>query len=83
MARRLNGVLAEAGARAGAGQPVNGIEAAAYEALLTAGFGHVDYVAIRRADDLAPFAAGIVDGPARVLAAAWLGKTRLIDNMAV
>ena len=83
VARRLNGVLAEAGARAGAGQPVNGIEAAAYEALLTAGFGHVDYVAIRRADDLAPFAAGIVEGPARVLAAAWLGKTRLIDNMPV
>ena len=83
VARRLNGVLAEAGARAGAGQPVNGIEAAAREALLTAGFGHVDYVAIRRADDLAPFAEGIVDGPARVLAAAWLGKTRLIDNMAV
>ena len=83
VARRLNGVLAEAGARAGAGQPVNGIEAAAYEALLTAGFGHVDYVAIRRADDLAPFADGIADGPARVLAAAWLGKTRLIDNMAV
>ena len=83
VARRLNGVLAEEGARAGAGQPVNGIEAAAYEALLTAGFGHVDYVAIRRADDLAPFADGIADGPARVLAAAWLGKTRLIDNMAV
>ena len=83
VARRLNGVLAEAGARAGAGQPVNGIEAAAREALLTAGFGRVDYVAIRRADDLAPFAAGIVDGPARVLAAAWLGKTRLIDNMAI
>ena len=83
VARRLNGVLAEAGARAGAGQPINGIEAAAREALLTAGFGHVDYVAIRRADDLAPFAEGIVDGPARVLAAAWLGKTRLIDNMAV
>ena len=51
--------------------------------VLTAGFGHVDYVAIRRADDLAPFADGIVDGPARVLAAAWLGKTRLIDNMPV
>ena len=83
VARRLNGVLAEAGARAGAGQPVNGIEAAAREALLTAGFGHVDYVAIRRADDLAPFADGVVDGPARVLAAAWLGKTRLIDNMPV
>ena len=83
IARRLNGVLAEAGARASAGQPVNGIEAAAREALLTAGFGHVDYVAIRRADDLAPFADGIVDGSARVLAAAWLGKTRLIDNMPV
>ena len=83
VARRLNGVLAEAGARAAAGQPVAGVETTAREALLTAGFAHVDYVAVRRADDLAPFADGVADGPARVLAAAWLGKTRLIDNRAV
>jgi pantoate--beta-alanine ligase len=83
VARRLNGVLAEAGARASAGGPLPAIEAEAREALLRAGFSHVDYVTVRRADDLGVFEGGTVDGPARVLAAAWLGKTRLIDNMAV
>ena len=83
VARRLNGVLAEAGAKAAAGAPVADVEAAAHQALLQAGFAHVDYVAVRRAADLGLFDGGVADGPARVLAAAWLGKTRLIDNMAV
>lgn len=82
IARRLNGVLAEAGARASAGEPIDGVESDAAEALLQAGFASVDYVAIRRAEDLGSFAR-VVDAPARILAAAWLGKTRLIDNMAV
>ncbi len=38
-----------------------------------------DYVSIRRARDLAQPAAG--DRDLRVLAAAWLGKARLIDNL--
>ncbi len=83
VARRLNGVLAEAGARAAGGARVDEAEAEAREALLRAGFAHVDYVAIRRADDLAAFESGRVDAPARVLAAAWLGKTRLIDNLPI
>ena len=83
IARRLNGVLAQAGARASAGEPVAGIEAAAADALLDAGFATVDYVAIRRAEDLQPFGDDVVDASARTLAGAWLGKTRLIDNMAV
>ncbi|MGZ9099285.1 MAG: pantoate--beta-alanine ligase [Brevundimonas sp.] len=82
IARRLNGVLAEGAARAGAGEAPAGIEQAARDALLQAGFVHVDYVALRRADDLAPFN-GRTDAPGRILAAAWLGRTRLIDNMAV
>jgi pantoate--beta-alanine ligase len=47
-----------------------------------AGFSPVDYVEIRDAETLAPAPA---EGgrPLRVLAAAWLGKTRLIDNVAV
>jgi len=83
IARRLNGVLAEAGAVAATRRPLAPVERDAHAALLKAGFERVDYVAIRRADDLAPFRDGIVDGPARILAAAWLGRTRLIDNMAV
>ncbi len=83
IARRLNGVLAGAGAAAAAGGLVDVVEQEARAALLSAGFSHVDYVAVRRADDLAVFADGTLDGPGRILAAAWLGRTRLIDNMAV
>lgn len=81
-ARRLNVVLREAGTAARAGSVANA-EAQAVRALEAAGFGPVDYVAIRRADDLAPFAGDNIDAPARILAAAWLGRTRLIDNLAV
>jgi pantoate--beta-alanine ligase len=81
-ARRLNGVLAQAGARAAQGGPVAEAEAWAEAALKAAGFDSIDYVAIRRADDLSPFD-GALDGPARILAAAKIGRTRLIDNMAV
>lgn len=42
---------------------------------------HPDYVAIRRAEDLQPPQAA--DSRLIILAAAWLGKTRLIDNLAV
>jgi len=83
VARRLNGILAEAGVRASGGALLSAVEAEASEALLRAGFSHVDYVAVRRSGDLGMFEGGVVDGPARVLAAAWLGRTRLIDNMAV
>lgn len=83
VARQLNGVLAEAGAKASAGGSVSDLERAAHDALLEAGVASVDYVAVRRADDLAPFVSDVVDAPARILAAVWLGRTRLIDNMAV
>ena len=82
VARRLNVILREAAERAKAGQPATAAEAGAAEALTGAGFARVDYVAIRHAETLALFS-DAVDAPARILAAAWLGKTRLIDNMAV
>ena len=83
VARRLNGVLAQAGANAAAGGSVAEIEAQAARSLLEAGFAMVDYVAIRQAGSLAVFEGDKVDTPGCILAAAWLGKTRLIDNMAV
>lgn len=83
IARSLNGVLAEAAIRARDRRPLAAVERDAYADLLKAGFERVDYVAVRRAYDLSVFANGVVDGPARILAAAWLGRTRLIDNMAV
>lgn len=56
------------------------LEAAAGERLAQAGF-RVDYVAIRRAADLAPATKG--DRALRILAAARLGATRLIDNILI
>jgi pantoate--beta-alanine ligase len=46
-----------------------------------AGFAKVDYLTVRDAATLAPVADA--SRPARVLAAAWLGRTRLIDNVPV
>lgn len=49
--------------------------------LLNEGFSGVDYLDLRDAETLAPL--DKVDRPARLLAAARLGKTRLIDNLPV
>jgi pantoate--beta-alanine ligase len=56
-------------------------EARGAAALKKAGFDSVDYVALRDAQSLAPITT--LEKPARLLAAARIGKTRLIDNMAV
>lgn len=50
---------------------------AAKAMLLARGFSAIDYLAPCHADTLAPWQDG---DPLRVLGAAWLGKTRLIDN---
>jgi len=64
-----------------AGDPIASVEAEAVRHLTAAGFSSVDYVSIRDAENLAPISD--LARPARILAAAWLSKTRLIDNMAV
>ena len=50
------------------------------ETLLAGGFAKVDYLEVRDAETLDP---PRPSRPARVLAAAWLGRTRLIDNVAL
>jgi pantoate--beta-alanine ligase len=81
VARQLNKILRTAGRRLRAG--VKGAVACeqAKQALLVAGFTSVDYVAFADPDSLAPLET--FEGRGRLLAAARLGKTRLIDNMAV
>lgn len=53
---------------------------AAMSELKGAGFGKVDYVAVREADTL-KVVSQTGEKPLRVLAAAWMGNTRLIDNV--
>ena len=81
IAGRLNRVLAESLQRLRARTPVKAVEDRAIEALLSAGFHSVDYVEARAPDTLARLGPGPAEGPIRLLAAARLGKTRLIDNM--
>ena len=50
--------------------------------LLHGGFTKIDYLTVRDAETLAPFEPK-AGRPGRVLGAAWLGTTRLIDNIAV
>ncbi|MCW1410690.1 pantoate--beta-alanine ligase [Rhizobium sp. 1AS11] len=56
------------------------IETAKHE-LVAAGFSKVEYLELRAEEDL--LLLDRPDRPARLLAAAWLGETRLIDNVAV
>lgn len=65
------------------GKPIRECEAAAVQLLTSAGFSPVDYVAIRDANTLTEVDDNEVTPgrPLRILAAAWLGKTRLIDNL--
>lgn len=60
---------------------IEALRTQAVEALVEAGFGKVDYVAVREAETLKVVSTH-AERPLRVLAAAWLGQTRLIDNVA-
>jgi pantoate--beta-alanine ligase len=83
IAARLNVILAQAAQSLAHGADVAPTEARAAQALLDAGFDSVDYIEARGAEDLRRLGPGPTGAPARLLAAARLGKTRLIDNMAV
>ncbi len=64
-----------------AGDDIAVAMAAGAELIAGAGFT-IDYFEVRHAETLAPVAS-VSDGPLRILVAAKLGKTRLIDNVAV
>lgn len=63
-----------------AGRPAGRVERETEAALQGAGF-RLDYVAVRRANDLGPVSEA--GGERVILAAAWLGRARLIDNLRV
>lgn len=83
VAAELHRALKEAAQALRAGQAVAAVETAAIDRLRAAGFQRIDYVEVRAAEGLARRGPGPVTGPARILAAAVLGRTRLIDNLAV
>jgi len=82
-AAQLYRVMTEAAARIEAGERISAATESAQQSLLAAGFASVDYVAMRRADTLAPFGGDTapVGVTGRLLIAARMGSTRLIDNM--
>lgn len=63
-----------------AGEPVAHVLANAETSIRNGGFDSVDYIELRNADSLAPLTE--YRQPARLIAAARMGGTRLIDNMA-
>ena len=73
--------MKETARRLRAGDDVKIAQADAVEAIAAVGFA-VDYFETRHAETLAPVAS-IKDGPLRILVAAKIGTTRLIDNIAV
>jgi pantoate--beta-alanine ligase len=80
-ARALPRALGEAAGIIQSGGDIDAALAGAREKLAKAGFDPVDYVELRDAETLAPVA--VLERPSRLLAAAKLGRTRLIDNLAV
>ena len=80
-APELHAVLRESALRLRHGDDPETILADARRTLAMAGFV-VDYIAFRHAESLAPVH-GNTGEPLRILAAARLGKTRLIDNLSV
>jgi pantoate--beta-alanine ligase len=80
--RRVAAEVASLGTKAKPAR-IAALTEAASKQIVDAGFEKVDYVAVRDAASLAPADADAAGRPMRVLAAAWLGKTRLIDNVPV
>ncbi len=73
--------MKEAARRLRAGDDIEAAIAGGAELAAGAGFT-LDYFEVRHAETLAPIASAN-DGPIRILTAARIGKTRLIDNVAV
>ncbi len=80
----ISSTLHRAAKRLGAGQPVAAVLTEACAAIEAAGFNKLDYVSAVDPVTLQNIGDGVVPigFEGRLLAAAWLGKTRLIDNVA-
>jgi pantoate--beta-alanine ligase len=81
VAPQLYRAMQESARRLRAGDDVAAALAGGAEMITGAGFA-LDYFEARHAETLAPIAS-MKDGPVRILVAAKIGKTRLIDNIGV
>ena len=81
IAASLNRILRATARSIADGRAIEAATAAARQALLDAGFDAVDYVECRASEDLAVLESW--DRPARLLATARIGSTRLLDNVPV
>lgn len=82
-AGQLNVILHETADQVASGAMVADATSQGAARILALGFDTVDYLEVRHAETLAPFANGKAGGNARILVAAKIGRTRLIDNMPV
>jgi pantoate--beta-alanine ligase len=73
--------MKQSAGRLRAGDDIEAAMAGGTELIVGAGFT-LDYFELRHAETLAPIAS-VEDGPMRILVAAKIGKTRLIDNIGV
>src|ERR1700737_583774 len=80
-APELYRAMKESARRLRAGDDIKAAMAGGAELVVGAGFT-LDYFEARHAETLAPIAS-VKDGPVRILVAAKIGTTRLIDNVAV
>ena len=83
VAPALYKTLVQAARALAGGANVSETEAASILSLTQAGFESVDYFEVRDPESLTRMGPGPVDRPARILATARLGKTRLLDNVEV
>jgi pantoate--beta-alanine ligase len=81
IAPELHRAMKESARRLRAGDDLKAAMAGGAELVVGAGFS-LDYFEVRHAETLAPITSA-KDGPMRILVAAKIGKTRLIDNIAV
>lgn len=82
VAPALNRALRQIADKIASGGRIAAAVKSATTAVERAGFAKIDYIAVRDAETLGEWkpASG---RPGRILAAVWLGKTRLIDNIAL
>lgn len=81
IAPQLHTVLADMAADLSAGRAIEDTMHQGWSRLEQVGF-RIDYLEVRDSETLMPFETSI-DAPARLLAAVFLGRVRLIDNVAV